>query len=443
MNTDTSTAMESRGSVKRVIGRHWKTLLLPLAATVAALALGMIPYSWKFGWIGQAFGYLWIGGLLWFLMLAIARFYRKRIGGGFAALGCMIAAVISIVPVYLISGFLGLAIPSDGFADDLSVPEGVELAEPLERDSFREMPGGPADVFQAAVRAALEVPGSEDSRVNLRVSSLERVRLEKPALLERYLAVHPGWRVYEERGRRFATRRWMNGSNWRVTLHGYYSWFSDDGPRYQTRTSLCLSGKPWGRNGQRIEPGKLGAVDLRRGNNLHESSLIVPAGDLLIEQFEQSDARERRITKAVFAELEREFAALEACPDWEAAKSLLPVDAVVRGEPSLVLHRYQGGIYNVEVRCNPGEPGRVFLKAFEITRNHPLSVDRLQTSTNEWMGWSGDPTEQFFSETHFTIYEGDWEQYYGARFEVWFESDKGSAARKLLERDFRIEGWMH
>jgi hypothetical protein len=442
MNPDT--AMEPRGFVKRIIGGHWKTLWLPLAATVAALAVGMFPYSWRFDWIGEAFGYLWLGGLLWFLMLAIVRFCRKRIGAGFAALGCMIAAVIFIVPVYLISGFLGLAIPEDGFADDLSVPEGVELAEPLERDSFRETPGGPADVFQSAIRAALQVPGGDDPRVNLRVSSLERVRREKPAMLERYLAAHPGWRVYEERGRRFATRRWMNGSDWRITLHGYDSRFSDDGPRYQTRTSICLSGKPWGRKGQRIEPGKLVAVDLRSGNNLHESSLIVPAGDLLIEQFEQSDARERRITKAAFAELEREFAALGACSDWEAAKSLLPADAVVRGEPSLVLHRsFQGGIYNAEVRCNPGEPGRVFLKAFEITRNHPLSVDKLRTSTNEWVVWSDDPAGQFLSETHFTIYEGDWEQYYGARFEVWFEPDKGGAARKLLERNFRIEGWMH
>jgi hypothetical protein len=313
----------------------------------------------------------------------------------------------------------------------------MELAEPLEGESFRDAPGGPADVFQAAVRNALASPGGDDASVNLRVPSLEQLRREHPGLLERYLAAHPGWRMHEERGRRFATRRWMCGDDWRITLHGYYSSFSDqDGPRHQTRTTICLSGKPWARRGQRIEEGKTVMVELKQGNNLRESLLIVPAGDLLIEQFEQSDASERRITKTVFAELEREFAVLAARPTWETARSLLPPEAVVRGESSISLHKDQGGIYNAAVRCNPGEPGRVFLKAFEITRNHPLSVEKLRAATNEWVGWSEDPDELFLSESHFTIYEGDWEQYYGARFEVWFEPDKGGEARKLI--GFRV-----
>lgn len=236
----------------------------------------------------------------------------------------------------------------------------------------------------------------------------------------------------------------MRGDEWRITLHGYDSSFSGDGgPSYQTRTSLCLSGKPWTRHGQRLATGGPAVADLKRGNDLWESRLIVPAGDLLIEQFEQSDARERRITKAVFAELEREFAALEENPTWQNAESLLPAGAVSCGEPSITLRRNQGGIYNAAVRCNPGEPGRVFLKAFEITRNHPLSVERLRMASNEWVGWSRDPDELFLSETHFTIYEGDWEQYYGARFEVWFEPDGGGRPRRLMQRNFKIEGWMH
>lgn len=426
-------------------GGRFKTLWLPLAWTVGALALAMFPYPWNRAWIGQIFGYLWLGGLLWFLLLAIMSFCRKRVRRGFAALACWLVAVIAIVPVYLAAGFLGLAMPKDGFAENLSLPEGVDLAEPLEGGSFHDAPGGPADVFQTAVRTALASPGGDEPCVNLSVPSLARLRKEHPALLERYLAAHPGWRVDEERGRRFATRRWMSGDDWSITLHGYYSSFSaGEGPRYQTRTTICLSGKPWvRRGGQRVEAGKPAKVDLKQGNNLWESLLIVPAGDLLIEQFEQSDSLERRITKAVFAELQREFTVLAENPGWETAKSLLPPDAFVRGESSISLRKNQGGIYNASIRCNPGEPGRVFLKAFEITRNHPLSVEKLRTATNEWVGWSDDPEERFLSETHFTIYEGDWEQYYGARFEVWFEPDRGAVKRKLLERGFRIDGWMH
>ena len=38
--------------------------------------------------------------------------------------------------------------------------------------------------------------------------------------------------------------------------------------------------------------------------------------------------------------------------------------------------------------------------------------------------------------------EGDWGKPYAARFEVWFKPGSGQRERKLLERTFRIEGWM-
>lgn len=47
----------------------------------------------------------------------------------------------------------------------------------------------------------------------------------------------------------------------------------------------------------------------------------------------------------------------------------------------------------------------------------------------------------FFSEASFTIYEGDWDKPYAARFEVWFVPDSGKPERKLMEKVFKIEGW--
>jgi len=85
---------------------------------------------------------------------------------------------------------------------------------------------------------------------------------------------------------------------------------------------------------------------------------------------------------------------------------------------------------NADVWINPGEAGMVYLKAFEVTREYSLSEPRLKKRTNEWVGWSKDPQEQFFSNTHFTIFEGDWDQPYLARFEVWFEPDSGQPARR-------------
>ena len=81
------------------------------------------------------------------------------------------------------------------------------------------------------------------------------------------------------------------------------------------------------------------------------------------------------------------------------------------------------------------------MKAFEITKGTPLSAERLKMNSNCIPGWSGDPHEQFFSAMHFTIYEGRWGQYYGARFEIWFQPDSGGPERKLFEKNYKIQGW--
>jgi hypothetical protein len=102
---------------------------------------------------------------------------------------------------------------------------------------------------------------------------------------------------------------------------------------------------------------------------------------------------------------------------------------------------FQPGLYDSVVWVNAGKAGMIYLKAFEVTKGTALSVDRLQERSNEWIGWSDDPDELFFSNTHFTIYEGDWGKPYAARFEVWFVPDSGGPERKLMEKVFKIEGW--
>jgi hypothetical protein len=102
----------------------------------------------------------------------------------------------------------------------------------------------------------------------------------------------------------------------------------------------------------------------------------------------------------------------------------------------------QPGIYNLTLRINPGEPGLVYLKAFEATKGTRLSEGRLKGASNERIGWSNDPEEKFLYENEFTIYEGDWGKPYAARIEVWFCPDSGQPERKLMERVCKIEGWM-
>ena len=108
----------------------------------------------------------------------------------------------------------------------------------------------------------------------------------------------------------------------------------------------------------------------------------------------------------------------------------------------MIANGFQGGIYDVYGFLNPGEPGYLYLKAFEVTRGTALSAERLKQDSLEYVGWSDNPDEQFFWNAHIMIGEGDWGTYYPARFEVWFVPASGAPERKLMDKVYRIEGWM-
>ncbi len=343
-------------------------------------------------------------------------------------------------------GLVGCFWFEDHFADNLELPKDVELSEPSDTPFMWEADSSAIpDGFQAAVKGSLKGPGSSDTSLTPAIPALARLHDEHPELLKRYLAAHPAWWFHVYRGNAFATRRWHINGHWTARLHGYFSNFADrGGPRFQTRTCLGMSGRPWHRGTHELTTGQKADVPLATGNRLHESHVFWREGGITVEVFEQSESMERRMTKASIGELQAEFASLLEQPTWEHAKTLFPVGAITEGNPSFELRNgMQGGIYSADIRCNPGEPGRLYLKAFEITGETPLSVARLKGRTSEYLGWSEDPKELFASHVRFTIYEGNWEQYYGARFEVWFTPESGTADRKLMESNWKIQGWMH
>lgn len=428
---------------RRLFARpHRRAVWVPLLAALACLALSIISLAFSRSLIGLAGGIGYQLGLLWLVGLSVARFVRKQIAPGFIALAALVLGVC--IPTFIgVIGFAYAAVKGDDFAVDLVLPEGVELAEPLVDSPADE---GDPDAFQTAILDPLAVSGSDDPTLEVSLSSLAVLDQDHPELLERYLATHPAWRVGLEKGQRFAIRRWKIDGRWEVSDSGYHSSFHPpDDPRYQTRTRIGFSEGLWRRASQKFSPGVPAQAKLSDGNSLFQSSVGLPAGSLWVEQFEQSGAPERRITRAAFTELEKEFGRLLEDPTWSGARALLPTDAILMDAvpPSLDLHESsEPGIYDVVIRANPGEPGVVFLKAWEITKNQALSAGRLEERSTEWIGWSDVPEERFLSASNITIYEGDWGQFYGARFEVWFRPDSGAPERKLVERNFKIEGWM-
>lgn len=103
---------------------------------------------------------------------------------------------------------------------------------------------------------------------------------------------------------------------------------------------------------------------------------------------------------------------------------------------------FQPGLYEYDLCIGNIESGTVYLKAFEITQECPLSTDRLPKRSSIKVENRTDGLMIFGTKDNFTIYEGDWGKPYAARFEVWFRPDNNGPERKLLEKNYKIEGWM-
>ncbi|MBC7555216.1 MAG: hypothetical protein H7257_14700 [Taibaiella sp.] len=110
----------------------------------------------------------------------------------------------------------------------------------------------------------------------------------------------------------------------------------------------------------------------------------------------------------------------------------------------LVLYQeYQPGIYTYNFWIGKIGSGKMHLRAFEITHNTELSDESLAESSALQIYNPTDSIKLFYLPYSFTIYEGDWGKPYAARFEVWYKADTGSTKRKLFQKNFRVEGWMH
>jgi hypothetical protein len=389
--------------------------------------------------------------LLYLLIQCIARLLERRWKEAFFAflrLGGLAVLLFLTLGAMIMFSFFGPA--EDHFADNLTIPEGIEIVEPdLDANDTMDVSSAKGtDKLQDLVRKALTVPGGDVAEFTPDMPSLRRAATDHAKTFRDYIEASPDWHVFIEQGNRFAVRRWSYGGEPRDTLHGYISEFDGDAG-FQTRCLICLDRKQWSRYSvQHVEEGtKPVKPKMSWGNNLHESRVMIECGGVWVEIFEQSGKPERRVTKATVAALEKEFSEFERAPETALAevraRSRQLANRLVGkdGHPFRLLTGMQPGLYSVVYSLNPGEPGSVYLKAFEVSKGTPLSVDRLEEASETRITWSTESAERFGAKAGFTIYEGDWGKPYAARFEVWFRPDSGNTERKLAERIFKIEGW--
>ena len=99
------------------------------------------------------------------------------------------------------------------------------------------------------------------------------------------------------------------------------------------------------------------------------------------------------------------------------------------------------GVYYYDFYYSSLPAGEVFLRCYEVTENYPLSKDRLPNETMVKIDMVSS-FSKLVEKKRFVISEGDWDDYYAARFEVWHRDVKTGEERKLLEKVYRVEGYM-
>ncbi len=105
--------------------------------------------------------------------------------------------------------------------------------------------------------------------------------------------------------------------------------------------------------------------------------------------------------------------------------------------------------YGYEFYYKPTETGKIYLKAFEITKSTQLSAHVLDevkidiTEVCDTLKMFTPPQNDHhpYHPKGFIIYEGGFDKYYVARFEVWFIPSNGNPERKIFEKNYIIDGW--
>ncbi len=101
----------------------------------------------------------------------------------------------------------------------------------------------------------------------------------------------------------------------------------------------------------------------------------------------------------------------------------------------------QGGMYLYDFYYGALPAGEIYLKCYEVAENLPLSEERILEASKVSIEHSTS-FKQLVSRQRFTIFEGEWGDYYAARIEVWHRDADTQQEQKLYEKVYRVEGWM-
>ncbi len=106
-----------------------------------------------------------------------------------------------------------------------------------------------------------------------------------------------------------------------------------------------------------------------------------------------------------------------------------------------IWNSFQGGIYNYSFYYPALLSGTIYLRCFEVSKNEELSARRLKEASSVDFHRHNE-FGKIVDMQRFTIYEGDWNDYYAVRVEVWYHDPGKKEDRMLMSKIYRMEGWM-
>lgn len=427
------------------LGSSW---LLPLGAA-AVLVVGFLLdfcVEWVYDefqiWVLWSRVLLWVGGVLFVagvlagvlvpLWLVVMSVRLVRRGEGLRLLRCWGAAALAAV-VALVVGFMLLVQSAGGydtFARGLSVPEDGVFVLPRGMTFFCNFEIPPRVRELVEMKPKLPDVGPEDADgmavSALMVPNLDKLSREAPELLQEYMLRA----LYAEATNPCFHSPVLAGAGFYPDHEGscvYPAHVHD--PQSHALRAYLAERRVFSPEGESTEAD---APAVRWSLPLHHGWFIAHTSDWRCR--DKDPAADPRLPGEL-RRLDAALAPLAEEPTRVRLDALLPP---VPDRPFLcVWDDGPGGYVMLIVIPVDYEAGSFELRAHEVTTGRGISFSQRWRREVRL----GDVCRLICSDDLFTVFSGDWGEYYGSEWEIWFTPAAGGEARCVSRQPFLMMGW--
>ena len=150
-----------------------------------------------------------------------------------------------------------------------------------------------------------------------------------------------------------------------------------------------------------------------------------------------SEPSEHHVLLAALRRLDDALAPLAENPTRETLDSLLPPTP---SHPFLCLWENSPGVYDMMMVIPVDyEAGTFELRAHEYTTHKPVAFSKRWRPEVKL----GEVCRVISSEDSLMVSSGNWGEYYGSTWEIWFTPAAGGEPRRVSSQNFLMMGWQH